>query len=243
MIGVYTAVCEEDACWIEQYLKEIERLNLPFAIHLDRCSAETTVRLTKHSQCIGMTFNNDPGREFVETDKQGVFDTIADRNNGFTWAMAWDIDETYERDAPAKLAEIDKITDADYLDVKWINLWGDPQHIRVDTIFSNGHRVKFYNVRRRKFEFVHAITNGPKMLDDRGRVTKDINSVKGRIPEFDLVCLHHGLMTRELRILHKERWDRIYKTALKGDENPYHFWKDALDEEKYPPIIVENIYL
>lgn len=38
-------------------------------------------------------------------------------------------------------------------------------------------------------------------------------------------------MTPALRRLHKERWDKIYSAALRGDPNPYGFWKNAVETE------------
>jgi hypothetical protein len=127
----------------------------------------------------------------------------------------------------------------DYVRVHWVNCWGDKDHIRVDGVFASSWRVKVYNVGRGwKWRFDHPITYGCKMVDSQGQVMEGV----GRKERLDIACLHHGLMTRELRVMHKERWDRIYSTALRGDPNPYGFWNLCLDEENYPPEVIENPY-
>lgn len=214
-IGVYSSICEEDAVWIDQYLAEIERLDLEFAINLDRCSQETKVRLIAHPRCIGFTIQDDPAIEFTERHKQGVMDIL--QKDGFDWALAWDVDETWERDFDEKVKVLETI-DADYIDLPWKNLWGDVGTIRTDGTFAGGHRVKFYRLTKPwNWHFEHPITNGAKhrSLDE---------PVEGKI---DLVCLHHGMMTQELREFHKARWDRIYTAAV--GNNPYGFWNYALD--------------
>lgn len=238
-ICAYTAVCEEDSCWLDQYLAEAERLAMPFAMLLDRCSARTKERVRGHRLCIGTTEQNDPAAEFEEWFKQGPFDLVADSFEGYRWAMAWDVDETYEREAPRKLSEIVAL-DVDYVDITWTNLWGNSRHVRTDGPFGSGHRVKFYNLRRHCWMFTHKITNGPKAVDARGKPLDMLSPVKHREHRSDLVCLHWGMMTEELRALHKSRWDRIY-TAAVGD-NPYGFWRYATDET-ITPTIVEHDYL
>jgi hypothetical protein len=222
----FTSVCEEDACWIDQYLLEAERLATPFCIHLDRCSPAIKRKLVKHRLCAGATEQADSRVEFNEQHKQAVFDMVV--KLGFQWAMAWDIDETYERLAPEKIERALQL-DVDYVDIRWLNLWNDTKHVRTDGPFSDGHRVKFYNLRVGPWTFAHKIVNGAKIVGKDTRMGKS-----------DLVCLHHGMLTLELRQLHKERWDRIYSTALNGDRNPYGFWKYALE---VPARVSEHDYI
>jgi hypothetical protein len=237
-IAVYSSICEEDACWIDQYLAEVSRLGLRFAINLDRCSIATGARLIAHHRCLGHVFQSDPAIEFNEMHKQKAFDIVV--RAGFKWAMAWDVDETYERDAPRKLAEIDAM-DADYIDTPWHNLWNDPRYVRIDGPFASGHRVKFYNLKRRQWRFTHMITNGPKIVDEKGDPLADCkNPVRERSTRYDLNCLHWGMLTREMRLQHKERWDRIYSKAV--GSNPYGFWNYACDEIAYPPEVMEHDY-
>lgn len=234
-VCAYTAVCEEDSCWIPQYLSEVERLKLPFVMHADRCSRATIELFFRHPYCLDVTYQNNPRIEFEERHKQRPFDVIL--RNGYNWAMAWDIDETYEKGAPAKLLGIQTL-DADYVDVNWVNLWNDPEHIRVDGTFGEGHRVKFYNLKTMLWKFDHAITNGAKPVASwNGPI---YGAPEAKLVRYDLVCLHWGMMTPELRRLHKERWDRIYSTALKGDPNPYGFWRHAIETEEQAVIVPHN---
>lgn len=237
MICAFTSICKEDVCWLPQYLAEADRLLMPFVMHFDRCRDVLQI-VKEHPLFMAATFK-DSG-EFEEWDKQAPFDEIVSR--GFKWAMAWDVDETYERDARSKLDEITSL-DVDYVDVRWVNLWGDAGHIRTDGPFhpQSGHRVKFYNLNRQRWRFTHKITNGPKVVDDRGEPLDGYpNPTKAREHRHDLTCLHHGMMTPELRALHKERWDRIYTAAVGA--NPYGFWAYACDET-ITPIIERNPYL
>lgn len=228
-LGVYTAVCEEDRGWIDQYLAELERLALPFAVHLDRCSRETSKRLRQHRLCFGATQHHGK-EEFNERHKQGVFDLVV--GGGFDWAIAVDVDETFEKDAPAMLATLACDT-ADYLQTMWLNLWGDREHIRIDGPFEFPLRVKLYRLNSGiRWFFDHPITNGLKQRPGCREPVKGI---------FPLRCLHWGMMTLELRRQHKERWDRIYTAAVGG--NPYKFWDYALDEATHPPVVARHDYL
>lgn len=223
----FTSVCEEDAVWIPQYLEEVDRLGIDFAVHFDRCSGPTKASMESHPRCVGSTKQDDPSIEFDETHKQKVFDLVAGER--YKWAMAWDVDETYARNAPGILREL-VASDYQLIDIKWVNLWGDPKHIRVDGAFAAGHRVKFYNLSTGQFLFNHPTVNGGKLVGGHCETTR----------RHDFVCLHWGMMTEEIRVQHKERWDRIYTKAVGA--NPYGFWNYALSPD-YPPTVVENPYL
>lgn len=236
-ICAFTSVCEEDGIWVDQYLAEIDRLVMPFAVHLDRWSptSEVADRLLKHPLCVGSTRQNKVEVEFNETHKQRVFDLVVGFR--FKWAMAWDIDETFEASACTKIGEVlDQAATYDSVIVKWWNLWDDPYHIRVDGPFGSGYRDKIYNLSARRWKFCSLVVNGPKLMCPSGEPLPNSMMVHYNS---DLVCLHHGMMTRELREQHKARWDRIYSTALRGDNNPYGIWNYALDEVKYPPVVVK----
>jgi hypothetical protein len=223
-VCAFVSVCAEDACWVPQFVSEMERLSMPFVVLFDRCHTHDLYWTFVRSElCVSWTSRLPKDGEFTEQCKQVILDRVA--GDKFDWAMAMDVDETFERDAPAKIAEIVKL-DADLVDVRWLNLWGDKDHVRVDLNFAVGHRVKFYNLRSGKWVFDHPITNGAKLQGREAKVAKA-----------DLVCLHHGFMTQELRVMHKERWDRIYSTALRGDKNPYGAWAQACDESIEPVLI------
>lgn len=219
--AAFTAVCAEDACWVPNYLAEAERLNMPFAVHFDRCLLP---EMAWHKLCIGHTQQPDPMIEFTEQHKQGIFDLVASKD--FAWAMAWDIDETFEADAPRKIAAIEAM-DCDLVDIRWLNLWGDPNHVRIDGTFGGGHRAKFYRLLG-EWVFDHPITNGAK-----------IRHREYRLGTSDLTCLHWGMMTTELRTLHKERWDRIYTRAVGA--NPYGFWREAVNLA-IEPVVIKHGY-
>lgn len=225
-ICIFTSICEEDQHWTLQYLREVRRLGLPFAIHFDRCSAETKSIL--RSEAYAWTQRDSP-REFEETDKQGIFDAVVAR--GFQWALPLDVDETFERSAPDRIRQLMQL-DVDCVDVRWLNLWNDDRHVRVDRGFADGHRVKLYNLQGgRTWKFESKVVNGAKLQERKERVDK----------RHDLVCLHWGMMTPTLRNIHKDRWDRIYSTALRGDPNPYGFWKDAIATQD-SAVVVKHGY-
>lgn len=233
----FTSVCQEDECWLDQYLVEASRLGMDVAVHFDRCDQELKDKVSSHPFVVATTAQDDRRMEFDERHKQLIFEE-ARQLNRYDWLMAWDVDETYEKDAVSRMADLDAAClDWDCVDVKWVNLWGSPRFIRVDGGFGGGHRVKFYNLRGgRMWHFNHPITNGAKLVTEGGK------EIKGRTAKHPLVCLHWGMMTPELRRFHKERWDRIYSTALKGDPNPYGFWKWAIESES-EAVVVRNPYL
>lgn len=233
-IAAYLTICEEDAWLVPQWLAEVERLDIDFAVHFDRCSTTTKKPFTYHPRCTGYTSQDDPKREYSEHDKQRAFDIIV--HNGYEWALHLDADETLEKEGPAKMrlviAEHGK-TGVDCIALRYLSLWEDAKHIRIDGPFGNGYHVKLYNLTdERKWLFSNPTVNGAYI---QGRHRNCYQEKK-----CDLVCLNHGAMTHELRVLHKERWDRIYG-AVSG--NPYGFWNYSLDYEKYPPVIMENPYL
>lgn len=229
-VCAFTAVCEEDTNWIPQYLAEVERLRVPFAVHFDRFVDEA---MSAHPLCVGRTMQPNPCIEFDERDKQGMLELVQRR--GFGWALAWDIDETWERAAPQKLQELGRLNSlADHVRCIWMNLWGDRHHVRVDEPFW-GRRVKFLNLRNGvHWKFHNSTVNGPGAFDNRGERVNEAKDL--RLTDLDLICLHHGMMTRELRLLHKARWDRIYSAANNGDGNPYGFWRLACDESVEPVL-------
>lgn len=233
-VCAFTSICAEDAGWVGRYLREAERLSLSFAVHLDRCApgdCDALHDLVSHDLCVGHTHQPNPAVEFTEQHKQAVLDLVAGLE--FKWAMAWDVDETFEATASHKIMDLTGGgSGADWVAVRWLNLWGDRNHVRVDGEWANKHRVKFLNLAKKRREktrwvFDHPVTNGPKLVgvgDDR-----NVFATAGELS--DLVCLHWGMMTPALRRLHLTRWDRIYSTALRGDANPYGFWRDAVATE------------
>jgi hypothetical protein len=235
-VCAFTSICREDMGWVLGYLAEIDRLGIDFVVHLDRCARADipeVCEMVKHPRCVGMTSQD--STEFNEMHKQGVLDLI-DSKRAYRWAMAMDADEVFEKNAPDKLSLLDAVKGF-HVQVKWVNLWGDKSHIRVDGPFASSHRVKFYRLDAGiRWVFTSPITNGPKPY----RCNSLLDESAG-LERIDLTCLHAGLMTRELRVLHKKRWDRIYSAAVGG--NPYGMWDYALNEDRYPPTVERNPYL
>ncbi len=234
-ICAFTPFCEPDVdLWAGQYLAECERLDMPFVVHLDRCSKESWLRFKRHRLCRGITRQDIKLMEYTEQHKQMALDEVT--RLGYDWALHWDSDETWETNAPAKLTEICATATADYLQVLWVNLWGDDGHIRVDAEFNRPPRVKLYNLQDgRRWHFDHPITYGCKLVDGDGTTPHG----HGAMGTTDLACLHHGLKTEELRKMHAERWDRIYGKAV--GSNPYGFWHWAMNQAVTPHVI-ENPY-
>ena len=223
LICAFTPICEDDVHWIPQYLSEVERLNVPFVVHFDRCSFDTQRRMRGSRLCLHATYQDDRSKEYDETMKQGAMDVALSRAE---WAMHWDVDETWSRlptEMPNALA----------LDVRWVNLWGDDQHIRVDGMFSeeSRKRTKFYRrpPRHGRWVFRSSVVYGPTLL--RNGVSVDVT------PEYlsDVHCIHHGYKTPELRRQHKARWDRVYGSHSDG-RNPYGTWEFICDDSIVPVL-------
>lgn len=243
MIGFFTSVCEEDAVWIPQYLAEIDRLNFDFTINFDKCSEQTKELIKRNRHCVGFTLNDDKDKKFSELDKQGVLDLLIEK--GYDWALNVDIDETWEKNAPEKFKVLDTAT-FDVGDYKWVNLWGDKHHIRTDGPCASGHRSRIYNLHSPwEWRFYSEVINGAsawikEKKEWRRRLECDLQKI-------DLTCLHWGLMTEEMRVSHKKRWDAIYGSYSNnvneyGSRNPYGFWDWCLDPN-ITPRIEEHDYL
>jgi hypothetical protein len=236
-VCLFTAILDEDSIWIDQYLGEVERLNLNFAIHFDRCYPETKCRLSNHPLCIGSISQEEDEQEFLETHKQGILDIVNGRK-GVRLAVALDIDERFERDAAAKLQELSRTNLVTVSCPVW-QLWENESQLRVDPPFTGMYRQRGYNLRAGyRFVFDNYVVNAPSTRRDyRQRVlTKEPLHEK-----VDLHVLHSGMMTRELRLQHLERWNRIYGKAR--GRNPYNFWKHICDEENHPAKVIPNPYL
>lgn len=228
-IAAYTCICQDDACWIDQYLREATRLGMPFAMHFDKCTIDIMEKVTKHPLCMGYTSldrtSTNMRVDFDEMHKQKPFDTVVRAE--FKWALAWDIDETYERDAPAKIKKICEL-DTKHVVVRWLNLWETPDQIRVDAHWGCAYRDKFFNLQNSVWRFTHKVINGPKQWDTIAGKPFDIDGdTDVYVKLMDFVCLHWGLMTDELRRQHKARWDYLYTKAVGA--NPYGVWNAALD--------------
>lgn len=239
-VAAYLTICEDDAWLVPQWIAEVERLQIDFAVHFDRCSVETKKLFTYHPDCTGYTSQDDPNKEYTEHDKQRSFDMLV--LNRYDWGLQLDADETLEKNGPVLLRQtIDEYEkkETDYIGLRYVSLWNDKEHIRVDGPFAKGYHVKLYNLTNgRRWKFAEPTVNGAYLMKPDGK--KQANErVKGG--KCDLVCLNHGAMTHELRLKHKERWDRIYTHAV--GSQIYGFWNYSLDYEKFPPVVHPNPYL
>lgn len=227
-ICAFTSVCGEDERWLEQYLDEIDRLRMPFAMLLDRCPREMYTRVRGCQWCIGTVAQE--GKEFEESDKQKVLDLFQDRGT-FDWALAWDIDETWHRDFKHRVEVLDQ-DKADIFSTPWVNLWNHPKYIRTDGHIGTRRREKFLSLRKR-WRWLDPITNGPYPFLPYGAAPP------ATIEQIDLPCIHWGFITPELRREHKARWDRIYTAAV--GRNPYPIFTEIVDESQVP-VLVEHDY-
>ena len=230
-ICVYSSIWDGDAHWADQYLSELERLNLPFMMHFDRCSQDLKVKIRSHRLCAGSTDKGLNPEAFDERDKQGVFDLVA--KAGFRWGLAMDVDETWERDFLKNASQVLSLpNDVVRVITHWKNLWEDQQHIRIDGPFAPGAcmgmRKKFYRVDTGiNWKYKSPINNGP--------YPEDCTTVS-----LDITCLHWGFMRKEWRQQHKKTWDHNYTTT--NGSNPYGSWNHTLDES-ITPILENNIYI
>lgn len=208
----FTPCCQEDAdLFAGQYLREVGRLEVPFAVHLDKCNRETACRFVNHPNCVGITER--AGGLFTEKDREEIF-RICERS-GRRWAWNWDVDETYCCNTVEQLTAV-MTRDVDCLLFRYLTMWGKDV-VRIDGLSSN-RRQKLFNLKRGlAYGFHSSVTNGPTTR--KAVVQQDVD---------DVFCLHWGHMTLELRQRAKRRWDQLY-TAEVG-YNPYGGWDRILDE-------------
>lgn len=223
-VVAFTSVCGEDAHWVAQYLAEMERIGLRFAIHFDRFPQGNKLKIQEHPLCVGATHQNDLQKEFHQRHKQGVFDLACKHA---PWVMAHDIDETFEEDAVQNLVQLKELQRHIFAaSVKVDTLWNDTEHVRVDGPFCNARRIRCFRSGAADWRFEKYCKPQPY----RGGRRKGGYAY---LP-IDLTVLHWGLMTREGRELHKRRWDRVYNHIL--GNNPYEIWNYACDERIKPEI-------
>lgn len=215
-VCVITAICEADAIrWGDQYLREMERLDVPFAIHLDKCTEETRQRFISHPNCIGHTANCDPAVIFNETHKQGVLDIAA--GSGATYSLSCDSDDTFEPEAPAKLRAMP--TDIKLGLMRYWHVWGDWSTLRVDGPFNGAKRERIYNLKYCNWHFRVPIVNG---------AYASVDIPRDEWIDIGIACFHWGFIGIESCQEHRDRWNKIYGAA-NGGTNPYGAWEWACD--------------
>lgn len=236
-ICIFSRVVDEDKGWLPQYMAEITRLGLPFFMHFDRCFAVTKSEVTAHPLCVGYVSQDNNNREYEETDQQRLMDQIW--RKGYDWAISLDIDEIFEKDAiwkiPKYLGEADP--GIDLFRIKCVTLWEDEKHARIDGVFGGRIIERIYRLRpENQWVYTEKVQVGP-YLYSRGYGT---GKVQGRVEAMDLNFLHYGMITKEIRQMHNDRWNRIYGRFTNG-VNPYKIWKHALDETITPTIVEHGL--
>lgn len=217
-IGAWLATCEDDALrWGEQWLAEATRLQIQFTVYFDKCSQAVVDMFRTNDLFLGGINGSKP---FDELCKDEALQLLRSRSNA-DWLMTWDTDETWEPEAPQKLKLLEPL-DCDEVRISWVNLWNDSDVVLVNYP-SNPVRSKLFTGKR-AWKYAHGCVATPGLLPPQ----------PGKEESIDLVCLHHGLMTRELREMQKQRWDKIYGRVM--GRNPYGAWDWVLNEKDHPPL-------
>lgn len=232
-IVAVTPVCEEDACWLPQFMREAESINVEVAWFLDNVSDSTERTIRDWSRTIGFALLKDNGVKFSEVFR--TFPTNIAVESGASHFMPWDIDETYGPEVKDLLRHIvewepkppNKIWTFHKYEV-WQDSYPFPL-IRCDEPFSPfyGYRHKLYPCRPPGGgEWRYAFhTNGPiRYLPNGERTELQYEKTDGRV-------IHWGFSTPELRGMHCDRWNRLY------EQNPYGTWQAAIDEDRKPWLL------
>lgn len=210
-IGAVTPMCMEDERWLPQYLAEVERLQMPFAVHFDKCPMAFRRQVGEHPLCVGWTLNH--SGHYCERFRAGPLKQL--EANGFNAAVFMDFDETFEPAFGHKLRKLCLDTSWQRARVYWYNIHEKPDTIRIDNP-SNPHRLKIFRL------------NAGVTWDFRGIVVDPYSTPKDVLTaSTNLVSFNWGLMNDELRQQHHDRWDRLY--AQEAGKNPYSFWQYLID--------------
>jgi hypothetical protein len=232
-IGFITPVCEEDAVrWGAQYLEEITRLGFPFAMHFtdgnrltSDAGKEAHNRFRHHPLYVGASIGP-KDRSFRDHDRQGAYDILERKR--FDATILMDIDETWEANFHSKIEALFQRDDWDAGRVHWINVWERPDQLRIDNP-SNPYRVKINRLDQGKRWHWMGWSVDPYIMPERPR-SRDLGT--------DLVCLHWGLMTRELRLFHRDRNHQLFKESY--GECPFEYWDYLLDEKRRMELITNT---
>ena len=248
-VCAFTPTNEEDAqLFGDNYLRGLERHKIQFVMHFDRCKEETKKKFIQHPLCVGHTSQDNPNREYTEQDKQACFDVVWLHKNEYDWALHLDMDEWLERTADQKMEELLPNCQDDMLVCRWVNTWEKREQLRIGEPFGNSiqgnPRVKLYNLKvhpetaqKRRWFFDHTIIYGCKLVALDGTCPSGYGTER----QTDLVFVHFGLMTHDLRVLHRDRWNRVYGKAV--GENPYQLWNHLVETENEQHQLVPNPYL
>lgn len=229
-IALIFSVCDGplgDEKHFDRFYAELERLRIPFAVNFDHCSKKTKDMFSSHPYFFAGNYNDWNTDNFHEAHRQYALDLVLKRG-GFDWILQMDVDETFEHDAPAKIRKVMELN-ADVVDCRVLDLWGDERHYRVDGPFQSSHREKFFNLRTAKqLYYYHPTSHAPKHVPNGDREPIVVRM-------YPLHVLHWGIMNQEDAEFHCQRWDRIYTRAVGG--NPYGLYPYLRDPVTYPPKV------
>jgi hypothetical protein len=222
-IGIFLCICEEDAIrWLDQLLPNLEAIGLPVSWYADHCSPETLVRL--RSMPFTLAVHDEQVKPFSEQSKEIAFDALS----GFDWAVQMDSDETWQTDAGELLRQALASTSNLLVRCPMVTMWEHEGKMMVRTdLGSQRYRIRIYNLAYR-WHWADPVTNGPYAI-----------GYTGDAQPFDIPVrvFHWGYSTPALRLMHKERWDRIYGSHI--GRNPYGLWNQITDPNDKP--VLENL--
>lgn len=209
-LALIFSVCDEDERHFARFNAELTRLGFEFFVNFDHCGSATKKLFKANPLCSGANENDDAADLFEESHRQKAL-RLVDERKDFDWMLQMDVDETLERDAPRKIADI-LMLNVDVVDCRVLDLWGDGSMYRVDGPFAGSHREKFFNLRTaEKLYYYHPTSHAPKHVPRHGRPSA--------VRSYDLNILHWGMMNMEEVEFHCKRWDAIYTRSVGG--NPY----------------------
>ena len=228
-IGILFAVCDGpngDEKHFTRFMAELTRLGLPYAVHFDHCDSITKKFFKRSPLYIGGYEEDNPKVLFGEDSRQNALDVLL--SHSFDWALSLDVDETLEKNAPAKILEATQLG-ADVVDFVVLDLWLDKRHYRVDGSFAGSHREKMFNlVSDPRLKYTHPTVHAPKVAP-KGREAVVHHKFPCRV-------LHWGIMNIDDVRFHTERWNRVYRAKV--GKNPYGFY-DYINDPATVPVLKE----
>lgn len=228
-LAIIFSVCDGDQKHFGRFYAELNRLAFPFFVNFDHCCAETR-QLFQSSPHFVRAYVNDRQDDLFDESHRHYALTLAKDARAFDWVLQMDVDETLEKDAPAKIQEILR-SGADIVDCRVLDLWGKeddrPMHYRVDGSFRSSHREKFFNLRTAaKLYYYHPTSHAPRHIPHDGREPIILRG-------YPLHVLHWGIMDAKDILFHTARWTEIYTRAVGGV--PYKFYEYIND----PDTVIE----
>lgn len=232
-IGACIMINEEDCVlWLDQLLRELERMPIEASWYLDHCSDKHKERIRNHQKTVSVIIEDDA--QFLEPFRQKPFRVL--QSLKYDWIVMWDSDETWEKDAPKtlvkELGEQECVIGTSTMVTAWEK--GKRFYLRDDGPFdhtqktSQTHRVRFYKGDQ-DWRWLDRITQGPALhvYGERIELTPMFHT--------KTAIIHWGYSTEELREQHRKRWDNNYVYAI--GRNPYGLWDFVCDKNIKPRLI------